>query len=193
MRGCSLSWPTARWDADPAEPKRLRVKSLICGIVVVLSCLVAGTSHAQQVSMARSVPYSDDAEVSKKVRNECVQLNTQLADFTKEFGREFGVEVALVDSVTSSMSGRVLMVEIVDAVSAGNAFIGHQKYSRIKGALYQDGEKVASFKGRRDSMGGAFGGYKGSCSVLGRTMKALGKDVAIWLKSPTDGAELGDY
>lgn len=86
----------------------------------------------------------------------------------------------------------MLQVEIVDAVSMGNAFIGHQKYARIEGTLYEDGRKVASFKGRRNSMGGAFAGYKGSCSVLGRTMKALGKDVADWLKNPTDGARLGD-
>ena len=41
-------------------------------------------------------------------------------------------------------------------------------------------------------MGGAFAGYKGSCSVLGRTVKAMGKDVAQWLKAPTDEAALGD-
>jgi hypothetical protein len=74
----------------------------------------------------------------------------------------------------------------------GNAFIGHSKYSRISGALYQDGDRVAGFRAVRASMGGAFAGYKGSCSVLGRTMKALGKDIAQWLTNPDDGAELGD-
>jgi hypothetical protein len=28
--------------------------------------------------------------------------------------------------------------------------------------------------------------------VLGRTVKALGKDIATWLAKPQDGAELGD-
>ena len=158
-------------------------------LALVLAC---GAASAQPVHMASKTPYSDDAEISQKVRSECVKLGEQLPAYTREFGAEFGVAVELVDAIDTAAPGRVLQVEIVDAVSMGNAFIGHQKYARIQGVLYQDGEKIASFKARRNSMGGAFAGYKGSCSVLGRTMKALGKDLADWLKNPSDGARLGD-
>jgi hypothetical protein len=41
-------------------------------------------------------------------------------------------------------------------------------------------------------MGGAFAGFKGSCSVLGRTVEALGEDIGGWLAAPRDGASLGD-
>jgi len=88
--------------------------------------------------------------------------------------------------------GKVLEVVISDAISGGNAFIGHRKYVAVEGTLYEDGKKVASFTGGRYSGGGALGGYKGSCSVLGRCTKALGKDIAGWLKNPEDGASLGD-
>ena len=74
----------------------------------------------------------------------------------------------------------------------GNAFMGHHKYSAARGTLFENGKKLASFEARRQSMGGAFAGYKGSCSVLGRTVKAMGKDVAAWLKQPNDNALLGD-
>jgi hypothetical protein len=147
---------------------------------------------AQTVTMARVVPYADDAEVSAKVRSECGQLQSQLADFVREFGTKAGVTVQFVADAAKDGPGRVLQLEIVEAVSMGNAFIGHQKYSRVQGTLFENGRKLASFKGRRNSMGGAFAGYKGSCSVLGRTMKALGEDIAAWLKSPTDQARLGD-
>jgi hypothetical protein len=80
----------------------------------------------------------------------------------------------------------------VDAVSMGNAFLGHQKFTKVRGTLLQDGTKVASFKARRNSMGGAFAGFKGSCSVLGRTVEAMGEDIATWLTDPRDGASLGD-
>lgn len=169
------------------------MNKLLRTVVILSACLVGGSALAQSVSMLRSVPYSEDAEVARKVREECVQLQSQLAEFTQQFGGELGVQVKLVDAVSADDPGSVLLVEIADAVSAGNAFIGHQKYTRIRGELFRDGARVAGFKGRRDSMGGAFGGYKGSCSVLGRTVKALGKDVALWLKNPQDGAELGDY
>lgn len=154
--------------------------------------LLASAVSAADVSMARVVPYADEAEISSKVRSECTQLQEQLADYTREFGLEQGVTVQLRDEVSPEAPGRVLQLEIVEAVSMGNAFIGHQKYSRVHGTLFQDGQKLGSFKARRNSMGGAFAGYKGSCSVLGRTMKALGQDIAGWLKSPTDQARLGD-
>src|SRR5690606_10992067 len=161
----------------------------------LLAAALFATSFAlaQPVQIVSDVPYAEDAEIQKKVRNECTKLGTQLAEFTQQFGKEFDVEVNLVDAIDVAGKGRVLKMEITDAVSMGNAFMGHQKYSSARGTLYEDGKKVADFRARRNSMGGAFAGYKGSCSVLGRTMKAIGKDVALWLKDPEDKAELGDY
>jgi hypothetical protein len=159
---------------------------------VLLGVVMVGPLQAQQVVMARSTPYAEDADVSRKVREECTKLPTQLPAYTREFGAEFGVDIDLADDIAIDAPGRVLHVEIDEAVSMGNAFIGHRKYSQVRGTLYEDGAAVASFAAMRASMGGAFAGYKGSCSVLGRTIKALGKDIAQWLKDPEDGAELGD-
>ncbi len=39
---------------------------------------------------------------------------------------------------------------------------------------------------------GAFGGFKGTCSILGRCIEALGKDIATWLKDPEMDSQLGD-
>lgn len=158
------------------------------------AALLAGAApvSAEPVRLAPTTPFAEEAEVSQKIRTECVKLQGQLPAYTAQFGREFGVEVELVDAPAPSQ-GRVLQLEIYEAVSMGNAFIGHQKFAKVRGTLFEDGQRVAAFRGMRNSMGGAFGGYKGSCSVLGRTMKALGKDIAQWLRDPRDGAELGDY
>ena len=40
--------------------------------------------------------------------------------------------------------------------------------------------------------GGAFGAFKGTCSIIGRCTKALGQDIATWLTAPTQNAEIGD-
>lgn len=168
------------------------MRSKLLVVAAALCAGLAGPALADTVRVASRTPYAEDAEISSKIRTECVQLQTQLPAFTAQFGKEFGVSVALADGVSPQDGGRVLELEIYEAVSMGNAFIGHQKYSKVRGTLYQDGRKVASFKGMRNSMGGAFGGYKGSCSVLGRTVKALGKDIAQWLGNPQDGAQLGD-
>jgi hypothetical protein len=62
----------------------------------------------------------------------------------------------------------------------------------VTGTLMQDDQAVAAFRAKRFTTGGAFGGFKGTCSIIGRTTKAIGRDIAAWLQNPVDGAELGD-
>lgn len=158
---------------------------------VFLACLwlaafSVAPAFAQEVKLASNVPFTEDNEISDAIKAEC-SLGTKLADSIKRNGPS----VVLVDAVDTAQ-GRVLQLEIVDSVNMGNAFMGRQTYTKIKGSLWQDGAKVASFKARRNSMGGAFAGFKGACSVLGRTVDKLGEDVGGWLKAPKDGAALGD-
>lgn len=160
--------------------------------IILLAGSFSGFSAADPVVVQSVIPYAADSKIAKNIRNECTKLGSQFASFTKEFGKKFEVDVQLNETLDITAKGRVLQMEITEAVSMGNAFIGHQKYAAARGTLYENGEKVASFEARRQSMGGAFAGYKGSCSVLGRTVKAMGKDVAQWLKAPTDDATLGD-
>ena len=150
--------------------------------------LACGSAFAGDtgVKLQAPVPYAEDNDISNAIKAEC-GIGQQLAEFVKQYSK---VPVELTSQ--PGTEGRVLQLEIVDAVSMGNAFMGHQKFTKVRGTLFQDGQKVASFTGRRNSMGGAFAGFKGSCSVLGRTVEVLGKDIGGWLAAPEDGASLGD-
>lgn len=160
--------------------------------LALLSLLLASSlASADEIQMARSIPYAEDAEIAGKITRECT-LQTQLADFIKEYATKGGHQIRLVDSVDEAAEGKVLVIEIRDAVSEGNAFLGHRKSTSARGKLLENGVEIASFKVRRNSMGGAFAGYKGSCSVLGRTVKIMGQDIAQWLNAPTMDAMLGD-
>ena len=150
--------------------------------------LFPAAAFAQNVVVQRPVPYAGDNDISDNIKSEC-RIGEQLADFVKQYS---GGTVQTQDTPVDTSGGRVLQLEIVDAVSMGNAWMGHQKFTKVRGALWENGSKVASFKARRNSMGGAFAGFKGSCSVLGRTVDAIGEDIAQWLKAPKDGATLGD-
>ncbi len=156
--------------------------------VAVVACLFSVNAMAQSVTMQSPVPYAEDNDISDAIKNEC-ELPQRFADYIKQSS---SVPVELVTGPVDTATGRVLQLEIADAVSMGNPWLGHQKYTKVRGTLFQDGQKVAGFKGRRNSMGGAFAGYKGSCSVLDRTIEALGEDVGQWLANPVDGANLGD-
>lgn len=156
---------------------------------LLVAIVASSAASAATVYVPRPVPYDEDADIAGNIKREC-RINEQLADYIREFAPA-GTTIEFYTDAPPA-DGQVLDVVIRDAVSSGNAFVGHRKFVSVRGEL-RDGDAVtASFKGRRDSMGGMFAGYKGSCSVLGRTVKALGKDIGEWLASPSKDADLGD-
>lgn len=74
-------------------------------------------------------------------------------------------------------------IQIVSAISIGNAFTGHRKSVSVEAVLYKNGAVLGKKLLTRDSGGGAFAGFKSSCDVLDRTVNTLGSDVVKWLKS----------
>lgn len=151
----------------------------------------ASMASGEAIRINIHIPYKKGGRIARNIKREC-KLNIQLSQFIDEYADSYGINVVRASNVKKSDAGKVLIVEITDAISSGNAFIGHRKSTNIVGTLYNNGKSMGSFEGLRVSGGGAFGGFKGSCSVLGRTVKALGKDVANWLKNPRDNAFLGD-
>ena len=138
------------------------------------------------------IPFAPNNTIALNIKNEC-KIGEQLSEFIATYTKGKNIEIQREPSVASTDAGQVLMIEITNAVSEGNAFIGHRKFTRIKGTLFRDGVEVSSFSGGRNSMGGAFAGFKGSCSVLGRTADALGGDVARWLMNPVKNGGIGDF
>lgn len=154
---------------------------------LLLSMLFSGfglsASAADPIKVVADVPYSPQARIAYNVLSECTQLGTKLSKFLVQYGKKRGLKFDVVESLDTTADGGVLMVEIDDAISRGSAGVGHAKYMQATAVLYKDGDRVASQTFMRDSMGGLFGEYKGSCSVLGRNSKAIGKDIANWLSS----------
>jgi hypothetical protein len=74
------------------------------------------------------------------------------------------------------------MLRIENALSSGNAFIGHRKQVTTSAKLYANGKEIARSTHTRDSMGGFTGGFKGSCAVLERCANTLANDITTWLK-----------
>jgi hypothetical protein len=143
------------------------------------------------VSMKSKVPYKEGSFIKAAIKNECT-LPQQLADFTKTYSAEHQVTINNSDSATIQNSPYYLDVEIVDAISKGNAFFGHFKQSKVHGVLYKNGTQIADFMGLRSTRGGFGAGFKGSCAVLSRTVDTLGRDISIWLQHPRAGAILGE-
>ena len=164
--------------------------SRIVRSVFAIGLLATTAASAGEFKAQASVPYAEDSIIAGKIKSECT-IDAQLPVALKRFAAEGGNQVTLVPSLDTS-SGQVLRMEIINAESAGNAWIGHRKSVTVKGWLYKDGQQSAKFVARRNSSGGMGAGFKGSCDVLERSVNAIGKDVAAWLQNPADGAQLGD-
>ena len=134
--------------------------------------------------------FKKGAPVATNIKTEC-GLPEKFSTYIKLASDQAGVAVYRASKGADINKDR-LVIEIVNAVSSGNAFIGHRKYAKAEGALYKNGKKIGSFTSGRVSGGGAFGGFKGSCQVLDRVIKVMGRDIAQWLKNPANGAILGD-
>ncbi|PCH61684.1 MAG: hypothetical protein COC05_00635 [Gammaproteobacteria bacterium] len=159
-------------------------------IGLAMSPVMAGEGP---IKVVVAVPFQDEKKIQKNVLEECVTLGDKLSNFTSSYSKKAGIDIELVESLPSPESGeRFLKIEIVNAISQGNAFTGHAKFVAIEGTLYENGEVAGSFSGARSSGGGVFGGYKGACAILGRCVKTLGKDIAGWLKSPGVDSRIGE-
>lgn len=145
----------------------------------------------KEVKMKSTVPFAQEAFIKAAIKEEC-DIEKQLADFIKEYSAENFVKVSFDNNVSKDNSEYYLDIKIVDAISEGNPFLGHNKRTRVSGILYKNGEQIAVFKGQRHSSGGFGAGFKGSCSVLGRTVQALGKDISQWIRYPKNGSTIGE-
>lgn len=172
-------------------------------LFVLLIVFVAGCAN-KSVDQSKDVDYSgtgalniapvvftEGLKVREAVKNEC-QLLTKIPTFVESYGR--GQYATINLQAKKSSDADFLKIEIVDLPSfKKNAWSGRGgQWVSVKGSLIRQGKKTVSFTATRASMGGFMGGYKGTCALLGRCTKTLGKDIAAWLKKPVDGASLGN-
>lgn len=139
------------------------------------------TWAANPIVLSPTAAWLQAERVADNVRNEC-DLPAFQIDTIKKHLTELSIPCSIASKDEVPATGMYLQVRIVDAISGGNAFIGHRKQVVTSAKLFVDGVEVAITTKTRDSMGGVGGGFKGSCSVLRRCCETLGKDVAEWVR-----------
>ena len=157
---------------------------------ILFSWPLEGVAEDSVYNLVSPVPFAEGSGASSKVKSECL-LDTRLPQFIAEAARQ-GVTVVIGPTPEADAEGKYLKIEFTSVMGPGGGAWSGPKSVTVKGELIENGEVIGSFIGSRYSTGGVFGGYKGTCSILGRCIKALGKDIAGWLRSPTMDARLGD-
>jgi len=157
---------------------------------VFLFSLVTSPASAETYSVSGSLPFADGSGASREVQSEC-KLESKLPGFIRSAAKR-GITVSVTDVPLDDVEGKVLHIEFTHVLGTGGGAWSGPKAVTVQGELREAGEVIGSFTSTRYSTGGAFGGFKGTCSILGRCVKAMGKDIARWLENPTMDALLGD-
>lgn len=166
--------------------------SRLMSVLTLATLMVAPAAYADEtITIEELARFSSEATIPPAVRAEC-ELETKLPVFVQKYSKKQDIDMILTPETLPLGKGRELKLQIIEVMGRGGGAWSGAKMVRVAGALYEDGQKLAGFTGVRSSGGGAFGGYKGTCSIMGRCVKALGKDISRWLVKPTDGARLGE-
>lgn len=142
--------------------------------------LLGGVAHAD-VQVEPRAPFDPGARASSAVKAEC--------------GLEEKVPALVAEAAVGASLGeggaRSLALRITEVQAPGGGMFSGPKWLEVSGTLREGGKTVGSFRAKRVTTGGAFGGG-GTCGMLTKCARAIAGDVATWLENPTPGAELGD-
>lgn len=141
---------------------------------IVFAALLAAcaAAHADGVKLLTPVSYAAESSVVPKVREAC-KIEARLTE-------DIGSQLA---GTTDQPQGEVVRVAIVDVMGVGGGAWSGPKAISLRVDLMKDGKVQRSTHLTRTTNGGAFGGFKGTCSMLERDSTVLGKDVAKWVAS----------
>ena len=159
--------------------------ALLAACAVLLLSAAAVPADQGKVKVLRTIPFDSDA-ASQKVQDEC-ELQNKVSKFLDAYSES----VELVDGPLGK-SGRVLELKITEVHAPGGGAFSGAKYMTVEGVLRENGRAIGNFTASRYSGGGVFGGYKGTCAIVGRCAKAIGKDIAGWLENPQKDSKLGN-
>lgn len=174
---------------------RVLSRTAIPAIFVVLGAFASSLGEEIQAARIIVIPaevqFTEGGYIADNIKAEC-NLPSYQATALANAMRRLGYDPVISSDAPVPSDAEVLKLEISSAFSSGNAFVGHRKGMSVSGRLSKNDEQIGSFVAFRKSMGGFFGGFKGSCTVLQRCADELGDDIAKWLKSPGPNAKLGD-
>ncbi len=159
--------------------------------VVKTESASSDSGSGKPIYISNNIPYKKGTFVPAAVRTECA-LGIKLADSIDDYGDTYDKNIVPTNNLKAKKKGRVLKMEIIDLLGrAGGAYSGY-KYVTVKGTLKENGKVIGTFRAKRYSGGGFWGGFKGTCAILGRCTNAIAKDIVLWLENPVKGARLGD-
>ncbi|CAG2131561.1 hypothetical protein LMG19282_00518 [Cupriavidus campinensis] len=159
-------------------------KSLCAVSLGALLCVPAFAANTQ-VLLETPVTYAPGAGVVDKVREECQiesMLATRVSDVLRR--RNKGGDGKLAAGAEAG-EAQVMRLQITHVLGVGGGAWTGPKAITVNAELIEGGKVARHVKLNRWSIGGFWGGFKGTCSILNRSAVALAKDLNRWARDPS--------
>ncbi|SDI70724.1 hypothetical protein SAMN04487926_12262 [Paraburkholderia steynii] len=155
-------------------------------LLFVSLCLSATAAvAAPPVLLETPVTYAPDASVVEQVRNECHiedMLTRHVGDVLRKLNKGGDGTVA---SQAGSSDARILRLQITHVMGVGGGAWSGPKATTVSADLLEGEKVVRHARINRWSVGGVWGGFKGTCSILDRTTVFIAKDLYRWVRDPS--------
>lgn len=155
-------------------------------LLLIGLCLSTTSAFAAaQVLLETPVTYAPDASVVDQIKNECHiedMLTRHVSDALRRINRTGDGTIA---SQTDAGDQKILRLQITHVLGVGGGAWSGPKATTVTADLIEDGKLTRHTKINRWSVGGVWGAFKGSCSILDRTTVAIAKDVSRWVRDPS--------
>ncbi|MDR5750116.1 MULTISPECIES: hypothetical protein [unclassified Caballeronia] len=149
-------------------------------------CLSASSAFAANpVLLETPVTYAPDARGVEQVKSECRVddlLTHHIGDVLRKLNKAGDGTTA---SQTDAGGATILRVQITNVFGVGGGAWSGPKATTVLADLLEDGKVIRHTRVNRWSVGGMWGAFKGTCSILDRTAIVIAKDLGRWVRDPS--------
>lgn len=163
-------------------------------ILIIILSAIAQAQELPTLVIEREATYLEGLNARATLVDQCrphKRMPASLFYYTKKLKKQYA---DFSQKLPRSGDYHVLSIEIVDLFGLGGGTFSGGKKLVVRGTLKDNhGKLLGSFFASRVSLGNVMLlGMQGTCTILAKVNKKLGKDITKWLREPSVGALLGD-
>lgn len=159
----------------------MKISILTISAIIAITALPAVANESLFIQIPATIDPA--APIPPAVRNECA-VDMLVGNYAlSEIGRS-GFSTQSLSSQEQAGNNKFVQLTVLSVHGFGGGAWSGSKSMSVRADLKQGTSTIASTVLSRSSTGGAFATFKGTCEILDRVSKAIGKDVAKWIAHP---------
>jgi hypothetical protein len=178
-----MRWPSV--SSPSIQSRKNEMKAVIKTLCAIgsLGCGISALA-ADKVLLETPVTYDPKAGVAQPVREQCHVEDLLATRVGAVLAKRNKSENATIAAGGDAAGATVLRLTITHVLGVGGGAWSGPKAITLRAELFEGKELKREQKVNRWSIGGFWGGFKSTCSILDRTATRLAKDLGRWSYDP---------